>query len=168
MCFLGIIFILSLKIYFQEYFRTLFHNEWGDFISKTLTFPSFVMNLRTLCTVRWNFVLSLGCPRESLGGFRSMSAGPPTPSHRPRGARGMGFWKLPRWPKCAARLRTIIPGNKCTAVCYSGLLQIWLIWGILAQFQSKRGSRSVWSLPTSAVLSHLSPSENTPTNIPSH
>lgn len=36
--------------YFQEYFRTLFHSEWEISVSKALTLPSWIMDLRAWCT----------------------------------------------------------------------------------------------------------------------
>lgn len=36
--------------YFQEYFGTLSHSGWGISVSKDLTLPSLIVNLRAWCT----------------------------------------------------------------------------------------------------------------------
>ena len=121
--------------YFQEYFRTLFHSEWGISVSKALTLPSLIMNLRAWCTFLLKLHGSGSQPRLPTGITWELSKAPhsgPTPSHW-----SQEFWKSPGWRKCtgwglhSARRRTAVPYS-------SGLLQVWLLLAILAQFQSKK------------------------------
>lgn len=149
-------------LYFLEYFRTFFQGEWGNFSFESFN-PSQLDHecegLVYTFTDTSGQYFSAWAAQEDPGSFQSTTFWGPASATGPRSSESF-------LGDAMFRLRTVlgIKMNYC-----SGLLQVWLLLDILAQFQTKKKkNQTVLFLPTSAVLSHLNPSENTPTMLHQH